>query len=330
MNMSALWRLAALAAIVVAIPAQAQHDSRKSHGDRDRDRDRDRDHNDVEFKLDTTVALGRTGTVDLQTFTGDITIVSWDRDEVKIHARSRGNVRFESSSSRVSLVETPYRHDDYDNNDEDDRGLGFQISVPKNARLLLRTLSGDVKLRDVADVEAHSVSGDLDAINVASHAVLETVSGDLTVSKVSGGLRANTVSGDVNAKQISGEVSAQSVSGDIALEDVTSAYVRGETVSGSLQFSGPVDAKGRYEFHSHSGDVDLDLTGGGANATLEVETYSGDLDTGCSLTMQPGARGERMGKHGTFTMGNGGGAHFILKTFSGDVHIRGCRSHGDN
>ena len=60
------------------------------------------------------------------------------------------------------------------------------ISMPKNARLLVRTLSGDVKLRDVADVEAHSVSGDVDAINIASHAVLETVSGDLTVTKVGG------------------------------------------------------------------------------------------------------------------------------------------------
>ena len=246
---------------------------------------------------------------------------------MKIHARSMNRVRFESSSSRVSLVENPYGDEDREYNHCD---LGFEISMPRNARLQIRTLSGDVTLRDVADVEAHSVSGDLDALNIASHAVLETVSGDLTVSKVSGGLRASTVSGDLKATQITGEVNAQSVSGDLVLEGVTSAYVRGETVSGEMRFSGPVDPKGRYEFHSHSGDVDLDLTGGGANATLDVETYSGDLDAGCSLTMQPGGREERTGKRGTFTMGNGSGAHFILKTFSGDVHIRGCRSHGDN
>ena len=87
------------------------------------------------------------------------------------------------------------------------------------------------------------------------------------------------------------------------------------------------DPPARAEFSS--GDVDLDLTGGAGNATLEVETYSGDLETGCSMTLQPGGRGDRMGKRGTLTMGNGGGAHFVLKTFSGDVHIRGCRSHGD-
>ena len=43
----------------------------------------------VEFTLDTTVALSRSGSVDLQSFSGDITVVAWDRDEVKIHAKSR-------------------------------------------------------------------------------------------------------------------------------------------------------------------------------------------------------------------------------------------------
>ena len=63
MNMRAPWRLAVLAALLVAIPAQAQHGTRKTRGE-------DRDRNDAEFKLDTTVALSRTGTVDLQTFYG--------------------------------------------------------------------------------------------------------------------------------------------------------------------------------------------------------------------------------------------------------------------
>ena len=201
--------------------------------------------------------------------------------------------------------------------------------MPKSARLLLRSLSGDMKLHDVSDVEAHSVSGDMDAANIASHAIFETVSGDVTVVHAAAGVRANTVSGEIYAKQITGEVAAQSVSGDIVLDDVNSAFVRSETVSGDTRFAGPVDPKGRYEFHSHSGNVQIDLTGGAGDASLEVETYSGDLDTSCAMTMQPGGNGSRTGKRGTFMIGKGGGAHFILKTFSGDVRITGCRSHGD-
>ena len=317
--MFAPWRLVSLAFLVVAIPLQAQHRNKKSHGDYG---------NDSEFTLDTTVAFSRSGAVDVQSFSGDVTVTAWDRDEVKIHAKSRNEIHFDSSPSHVSLTENPGDHDDDDRNDMG-RNYGFEISVPKSARLVLRSISGDLKVQDVADIEAHSVSGDLFVTNVANHAALETVSGDLTVTNAAAGLRASSVSGDINARKVTGEVSAQTVSGDLVLEDVTSSFVRSETVSGEVHFTGPVDPKGRYEFHSHSGDVDLDLTGGAGNATLEVETYSGDLETGCAMTLQPGGRGDRMGKRGTLTMGNGGGAHFILKTFSGDVHIRGCRSHGD-
>ena len=317
--MSPPWRLAALAFLVIAIPLQAQHRNRKSH---------DQDRDDFEVTLDTTVAFSRSGSVDLQSFSGDVTISAWDRDEVKIHAKSRNQIHFDASQSRVSLSETPGDHGDEDR-DDNGRNYGFEISVPKSVRLVVRSISGDIKVRDVADVEAHTVSGDLNATNIASHADLETISGDLSVDNAAAGMRASTVSGDIQARKITGEVSAQSVSGDVVLQDVTSAFVRSETVSGELHFSGPVDPKGRYEFHSHSGDVDLDLTGGAANASLDVETYSGDLDTGCAMTLQPGGRGDRMGKRGTLTMGNGSGAHFVLRTFSGDLHIRGCSSHGD-
>jgi DUF4097 and DUF4098 domain-containing protein YvlB len=317
--MLAPWRLATLALLVVAIPLQAQHRNKRSH---------DQDSDASEFRLDTTVAMSRSGSVDLQSFSGDITVTAWDRDEVKIHALTYNPIRFDASPSRVSLAENPDEHSD-DEDHEYNRRNGFEISIPRNARLVIRTISGDIKVQDVADVEAHSVSGDLNATNISSHAAFETVSGDLTVMKASAGLRASTVSGDLQARQITGEVSAQSVSGDVVLDDVTSSYVRSETVSGEVHFTGPVDPKGRYEFHSHSGDLDLDLTGGGGNASLDVETFSGDLETACAMTLQPGGRGDRMGKRGTLTMGNGGGAHFVLKTFSGDVHIRGCRSHGD-
>jgi DUF4097 and DUF4098 domain-containing protein YvlB len=317
--MSPPWRLATLALLIVAIPLQAQHHNRKSH---------DENSDNFEVTLDTTVAFSRSGSVDLQSFSGDITVSASDRDEVKIHAKSRNGIRFDASQSRVSLAENPGDHED-DDHDEMGRDYRFEITVPKSARLVVRSISGDIKVSDVADLEAHTVSGDLNVTNIASHADLETISGDLSVTNAAAGMRASTVSGDIQARKITGEVSAQSVSGDVVLQDVTSAFVRSETVSGELHFSGPVDPKGRYEFHSHSGDVDLDLTGGAGNATLDVETYSGDLDTGCAMTLQPGGRGDRMGKRGTLTMGNGGGAHFVLKTFSGDLHIRGCRSHGD-
>ena len=326
--MHASWCLAALACFIIAQPVPAQHTTPRPptpprHSDRHNDRD-----NDVESRLDTTVNFDRSGTVDLQSFSGDIMVVGTGGDQVKIHATSHSRLDFESSSSRLSLLESP-EHNSYSDDDDDDSNSKIEVSMPKSARLLVRSLSGDITLRDVADVEAHSVSGDLAVANIASHAVIETISGNATVIHVSAGVHVNTVSGDIHAKQITGEVAAQSVSGNVVLDDIISSFVRSETVSGEVHFSGPVDPKGRYEFHSHSGDVDVNIANGGADATLDVETYSGDLDTSCAITMQPSDNSSRRGKRGTFTIGHGGGAHFILKTFSGDVRITGCRSHGD-
>jgi hypothetical protein len=315
-NMPAPWRLAVTLTLVVALPLHAQHNDRRTAAE---------EFNNMGSRIDTTVALTRGALVDLSSFNGDITVSTWDRDEVKIHATSRGRLRLDSSPSRVSLVESPYRGDYEDDNNH----FGYEITMPKSARLLARSVSGDMRLRDVSDIESHTVSGDIQVTNIANRANLETVSGDVTATKVGAGLRANSVSGDIHAKSISGEIAGQSVSGDIVLDDVSSSFIRTETVSGEIHFSGPVDPKGRYEFHSHSGDIDLGLTSGGNDATLYVETYSGDLDSGCSMTLQPGGSGSRMGKRGTFTLGNGGGAHFSIQTFSGDVHITGCRSHGE-
>ena len=315
--MPAPWRLAATLALVVALPLQAQHHERRTATE---------EFNDAGSRIDTTIALSRGALVDLSSFSGDIKVSSWDRDEVKIHASSRGRLRLDSSPSRVSLVESPYRGE-YEDGDNDH--FGYEITMPKSGRLLARSVSGDITLRDVSDVESHTVSGGIEVTNIANRANLESVSGDVTATKVGAGLRANSVSGEIHATSISGEIAGQSVSGDIVLDDVSSSFVRTETVSGEIHFSGPVDPKGRYEFHSHSGDIDLGLTSGGSDATLYVETYSGDLESGCAMTLQPGGSGSRMGKRGTFTLGNGGGAHFSIQTFSGDVHITGCRSHGE-
>ena len=258
--MPATWRLAALVTLVVALPLQAQHREHQSAAD---------EFNNAASRIDTTVALGpgrHRGPVQLQR----------RRHREHLGSRRGQDSRDEpgppapgSSSSRVSLAENPYRGS-YD--DDDENHMGFELTVPRSARMLVRSVSGDLRLRDVSDIELHTVSGDIQISNIANRAILETVAGDVTATKVGGGLRVNTVSGDIHATDVTGEVTGQSVSGDIKLDGVTSSFVRTETVSGEIQFTGPIDTKGRYEFHSHSGDIDLNLTSGGNDATLYVET----------------------------------------------------------
>ena len=295
------WLLAALGALLVAAPAAPLAAQNR--------RDGDPDEGAYQSRLDTTVALARDGTVDLSLVSGEIIVSSWDRDQVKIEARTeRGILRFDASPSRVALSVRSDRGEMGDTR--------FRVTIPATARLVGRSVSGDISARGAGSAELHSVSGDIVVSDVAGRATLESVSGGVRARRIGAGLRVSSVSGDLDLSGITGDVDAHTVSGEIGLEQVKSNFVRTETVSGDTHFSGPLDPQGRYEFHSHSGDVRLGIPPVGA--TFEIQTFSGDVQSDYQMTLQPGSRQGR--RNMQFTI-NGGGARVSAETFSGDVTI---------
>lgn len=270
-----------------------------------------RDSDEFRSSLDTTVALSGNGTVDLSLVSGEIVVTSWNRSEVRIHATSeRGILRFDSSPSRITLGV------------RSDRGrLGdtrYEVTIPRSARVVAQGVSGDVSTNGGSDVEAHSVSGDVKVVDATGRVTIESVSGDASAEKVGAGVKASTVSGELTLSDIAGEVDANTVSGDIMLEGVRSSFVRTNTTSGDVRFDGTLDPQGRYEFESHSGDIQIAVPGGGAS--LDVQTFSGDVNSDFPMTLQPGSRSSGRGRGMQFTIG-GGGAHIRAQTFSGDITI---------
>jgi DUF4097 and DUF4098 domain-containing protein YvlB len=261
--------------------------------------------------VDTTVAFGRNGRIDLSLVSGEIRVAGWNQDRVKVAARSeRGVIRFDHTSSRLSL-EVRSQHG----------RLGdtrYELSVPQGVTVIMRSVSGEIYARQVrGPVEAHSVSGDIDVAD-AAETRLNSVSGEVTVANIAGNLRANAVSGELTVTNVTGDVEVETVSGEIVLDDVRSKFVRAETVSGEVEFRGPIDAAGRYDFHAHSGDIRLDFANT-VNATFNVETFSGSLDSDFPIQLDPGEyAGAGRPKRFTFKVGNGG-ARITTETFSGDI-----------
>lgn len=298
------WIIAAAAVLALSAPPPlaAQRDSRDS--------------DDFRSRIDTTVALSRNGTVDLSLVSGEMVVTSWDRNEVRVRARSeRGILRFDVSPSRVSLgIRSTWGEtgDAY-----------YEVTMPASARLVAKGVTGDISSRGGADVEAHSVSGSVEVLDATGRVSVESVSGDATAQHVGGGVKASTVSGELFLSDITGDVDASTVSGDITLDGVRSSFVRTNSTSGDVRFSGPLDPKGRYDFDSHAGDIEIAIPGGGA--TLDVRTFSGDVESDFPMTLLPGARsGGRSGGRGNgmqFTIG-GGGARISAQTFSGDITIQ--------
>ncbi|MFN8571579.1 MAG: DUF4097 family beta strand repeat-containing protein [Gemmatimonadaceae bacterium] len=268
---------------------------------------------DLEEKIDTTFAFSKDGVVDLSNISGEVVVNGWSRGEARVRAYSeRGRFRSNMSSSRIT-VET-----------ESIRGrtgeTRIDVSIPEGVRVIIRSTSGDVTAHDTrGPVEANSTSGDVIVKNAKGRVTVENVSGDIQVTEVEGDVEANSVSGGVELEDIRGDVRVETTSSDISLTDVRSTDVYASTVSGEVTFSGSVEGNGRYEFHSHSGEVSLDLPKS-IGARFSIETYSGAIDSDFPMTLQPGERTNRRPRRFEFTVGSGE-AHIVAESFSGDVKI---------
>ena len=219
----------------------------------------------------------------------DLSLIS---GEIRVVGWSRAEVRVSARSEggRLRFEASPSRVSlDIEHQGGRHRGdldATYELSVPVGTRVLMRSTSGDLAARGVkGEVEARSVSGSVE-IDDAGRVTLESVSGDVQASRVNGEARADSVSGDVT-------------------------------------YDGSVDPAGRYDFHSHSGTLRLVLPAS-TNATLSLQTFSGDIDSAFPLTVRPtgdaGREGRRSGRRMEFTLGSGG-PRITAETFSGEIVI---------
>jgi DUF4097 and DUF4098 domain-containing protein YvlB len=274
----------------------------------------DEDDNDNGETIDTVVPFnGSGGIVDLGVISGHITVRGWARNEAKVHATSEdGRIEFEHSSNRILL--DAHQHHDGDTE--------LEVTVPIGTRVLMRSMSGDLSCEGVkGPVEARSVSGEVQVSDVVGETSIENVSGDIGIRDVEGNLRINSVSGEIRLAGLRGDLDAQTVSGDIALPNGRSRIVRLESVSGNLTYGGSIAADGRYDFHSHSGDVTLHIPAD-AGAQLGLETFSGSIESEFKITITAtGDERRASGQHIDTTIGHGG-AHITIETFSGDIRLQ--------
>jgi hypothetical protein len=175
--------------------------------------------------------------------------------------------------------------------------IDYEISVPANAALNLRSGSGDVETNNVGRfLTASSGSGNVRAHGLHGAATLDSGSGDIELEEQApGDVHAKTGSGSIRIHGLDGALYARTGSGDIEAE-------------GHIQ--GPANVS------SGSGDVRLHLNPD-SRFTVEAATGSGDIHV-----RFPGApKEEDDSRHHLSASINGGGSILELHTGSGDIEI---------
>lgn len=264
-------------------------------------------------RVDTTFAFDKGGFVQLSLISGEIRVTTGTTNDIRILATTeRGRLETSFSRSRVSIEVRSVSG-----------RVGstrYELTVPAGTRVDANAISGDITVRGTGtEVEANSVSGDVTVEDASGTVDVGSVSGNVGLRRVAGRIDVSSVSGDVDVDEASGDVEAESVSGDVTVRRGKLRSFRAETVSGDLTYEGALDNAGDYRFNTHSGEVYVTIPAGGG-ASLELETWSGNIQSDFPLTLQPGDVGGRH-RRMQFNVGQGG-ARIHAETFSGNISIR--------
>jgi len=282
-----------------------------------------------------TVKVGRAGALDLQNVAGDISVTGGGGDEVRIEAVKR--VRHPNEAEGKTLlseiqIEVADRggrvevRTEYPRRRNWSGGVDFTVSVPRDASVSLRSVSGTVKVTNVnGELRAETISGDIITMTTKKLRTAKTVSGDVEISEAeSDELSLGSVSGDVTVTRLKGSgLDGQTVSGDLRLTDVEIDHASLRSVSGDIEYAGRFNRNGRYQFQSHSGDIRL-TPADARGFAVEASTFSGDVRSDYALTLQPSpgnslaSSGRNRSVRGSF---GDASATLTLQSFSGDIVI---------
>lgn len=264
------------------------------------------------------------GRLTFATDVGSVTVVGRDSREVVIHADLRGSESF-LASVRISAEQTPsgvtvtarMPHRGwsgwFDWLDFGSSRVRFDIDVPRDYPVELRTSGGDLDLRDLSVGLRASTSG-----------------GGVVVQNVSGAIDVHTSGGRIEAERLQGPAKLTSSGGGIEVMDSTGdLYVR--TSGGSIRIrneDGKVDAHTsggtiRAELRSNRG-ISLDTSGGSitlmlppsARGSVDAETSGGRVTCDLPLSTTEIVAGNHL--RGAI---GGGGALISLHTSGGSIHL---------
>jgi len=203
------------------------------------------------------------------------------------------------------------------------RGGDYRIGhVSGKARIL--THSGEIRVASTgADADLKTYGGDVEVGSVGGDLNVQTLAGDIQAGSVGGNARAETSGGDIRIDLVKASADARTAGGDIVLSSVGGG-VQADTAGGDVRVAlVSREARAGVSIRNSGGDVTL---------TLPAD-FRGDVDllvSGCAgfdetlihsdfpeitLTRRSGSQ------HASGAL-NGGGSKVVVRTTSGEIHVR--------
>ena len=209
---------------------------------------------------------------------------------------------------------------------KDGRGVDieFDIKLPVDASVELRTVSGDIRVTNVkGEVRVQGVSGNLHLEGTPRLAVVKTVSGDITLANAGADaqLSISSVSGDLLAQTLTARsVDLNTVNGDVRLGSWSGDRALIRTLDGDIDLQTSLTKGGRYEIESHSGDIFLSLPEQ-PGFDLDTHTFSGRIRIDFPIKSEGPIRDSDRGPRSVRGTYGDASSSLRIQTFSGDLTV---------
>lgn len=198
--------------------------------------------------------------------------------------------------------------------------VNFEVKVPRYVEIESVSIdTGDIEITDLDGpvVTVRCNDGDIRVQDVKGFVNTVTRNGDITIQNAGGNVRAFSLLGKISVQCARGQVEAGNTRGDITLAAIA-GNVDVNTTNGNVEFTGSIQANGRYHLKTVMGKVRMSVeadTGEGFTATLS--SYRGKVETDFALIVQSPPENVRhlVGHYGA------GQAQLTLDSFHGDVSL---------
>ena len=262
-------------------------------------------------QTDTTFSVRPNSRIEVETFGGSIVVRGWNRNDVRVQAQHgrRDVIDIDARGSAVRIEAEGHMGVAKD--------VRFTLTVPRSSHIEASGVQTDIDVEGVTgDIDAETVHGNIRVVG-GTRINIESVEGDLTIGGARGRVDASTVNRGIRVTDVEGDLSLETVNGPIIVQNVRSTRVDASTVNGRIVYDGTLRDGGDYSLATHNGAVWV-VVPSGANASVSVSTFNGELDTTFQI---PNFESNSSKRSFNFVLGSGR-ARLDLETFGGDINLR--------
>jgi hypothetical protein len=263
-------------------------------------------------EFDRRLPVARGTRLQVRLYGGEVVVRGWDRDEVRVRASL-----FRTDSIDIQS-DTPLLRVGSQSSQGAPHAIDLQIDAPAWMAIDVKGTYLDIAMEGLsAEVTAETVRGDVRLKGGAGTITLKSVEGEVVLEGARGQATLSAVNNGIRVTDLVGDLFAESVRGTVRLQRIEARSITVSTESGDISWDGLMSPQGRYQFATHSGDVDVTLPER-ADAAIFVRPFGGRFRTTFPLPLPEEAA---QGKRFSVTLGTGA-ARLDLETFSGTISLR--------